>query len=423
MSDAPKDRDLVPPKTPADDLPLPAGLLLGVDAEELYLYFAESGWTVGVTTSRGNEVPAGYAHKIDRIRTDLWSLSEGSALVRQLDEALAQVPAIPSTSTREEKFQEAREAQEHLRPLFADFVTEVALRLPPEILPWYEVGVFLAQVHVCLDVLASPDAGTVEWINEEYVQELHRVASRFVISLHEAWDSTSSSSIPPVLDRSLRTLAQRLEEPHENSLDAYRVKLMCSNDVFTEMGMTHSSSNLAFLYSVARRKAETTEPEAETRDPQTEVQQRWDECHELLLAKEYEAAEHGLHALLVTARRSLGPRHHLPLMIQADLSMALMGLGRVPLCIDLALDAVDDAARLFGDRHPLTATLAQGALWKMVITDRPTREIDELFQARLKWLLNTDDAELSEDLRLVRHGVLMAAQDANNRRGAVRPEH
>ena len=406
MTDTPADRDLVPPEPLVDEPAVPDGLVLGVDVEELYCYFGESVWMYSVAMGLCIGVPAELSGKIDRIRTRLWSLPDGTTLVRQLDEALAQVPTVRPTRA---DIARLGEENTRLERLFDDVSTMVGQRLPAETQRWYQLGVALARLHLCLEILAGAPTGSFEWANEVYLRELRRVAPQFAGAFVNAMHSPSISSAPAALVRSLVIFAHDITESDHGSQDWYRTTLTHADDVFAAIGMTHSGINQLLLFAKAMNNKPVEEPAAAVPDPSVEVDRQWEQHREELFSNRLEAAEEGLRTLLVTARRALGPRHQLVYMIQADLSMALMALRRVPLCTDLALDAVDEAARHFGNRHPLTAILAHGALRMMLITGRREKEVEELFQSRLVWLFGTESGELTEELRAVRDAIVTAA--------------
>jgi hypothetical protein len=414
MTDTPMGRDLVPPVPPADEPEIPDGLVLGIDLEELYFFVGEGQRTLYVGLGLGTDIRALDANKLDRIRTVFWSLPDGAHLVRQIDDIVDQMStsvAAPTNVDRvaEETLRLEREETLRLERLLDGLMATVRQALPDDATYWYDLGVFLARLHMCLMILESPPTGFLRQSHETYLRELCRVIPEFAHAFVRLMRRSSTSSAPARLVRSLVVLARNLADFNDSMPGWYRIAREHADEVFTAIGMTHSGTNplLVIARMIDDHQDETPAqvPAAGVLDPAVELGRQQTRDREMLFSHEPGAAEEGLRSLLVTVRRTLGPRHSLVFMIQSDLSMALLALGRIPLCTELALDAADEAAFHLGDHHPITAMVAHCALRMLISTGR-TEEAVVFFHSRLAWLLAAEPEDLSEDLRIVRDVLL-----------------
>lgn len=418
MTDIPTGRDLVPPVPPSDEPDIPEGLALGIDLEEFYFFFGEGEQLLYAALGLGTGVPAPLVNKLDRIRAALWSLPDGANLVRQLDDILAQMSTSAATSADLERI---REESMHLERLLDGLMPSVRQALPDNAGYWYDLGVFLARLHLCLTIIESPPTGTMlKQSQETYLLELRRVVPLFVTTFLRLMRRPSTYSSPTPLIRSLVVLARDMTVFDQGLPDWYRTAREHADEVFTSIGTIYSGENVLFVVAGMiedhKEKSPAKEPVTEAPDPSVELSRQHSRHREALLSNAPEVAEEGLRTLLATARRRLGPYHPLVFMIQSDLSMALLALGRIPLCTELALDAADEAAFHLGDRHPVTAGVAHGTLLMLIATGR-TDEAATLFHNRLAWLLAAKPNDLSDELRMVRD-ILLPMTAADQRRAS-----
>lgn len=393
-------RDLVPPARPAADPVMPAGLMLGIDIEELYCFFGDGEREIWRGLGAGAGIQASLppvAAKLSRVRDTLLSLPDGAALVRQFDEILADA----SVSTADPaSFDEFVEETVRLERRFDALMTEVRQALPGDTGYWYDQGIFLARLHLCLLHLESATLQVAEGLHETYLEEFRRVAPLFAEAFQRLAQRPAVHSAPVPLLRALVALLRDLPEFDESSTDWFRTVRQHSDDVFTVLGITHSGKPL--ILAVAQDISDQQDKAAaDVADVAAQLTREHARYRAALFGNQPETAEEGLRTLLATARRDLGPAHWLVYWIQSDLSKALMVLGRIPLCTDLALDAVDEAALHLGDRHPVTAAMADNACRMLHITGA-REEAMTLFDSRLRWLLEAAPDDLSDELRSVR---------------------
>jgi hypothetical protein len=409
----PTDRDLVPPDFPADEPDIPDGMVLGIDLEEFYFFFGESFYLYYVGLRLGHGIPATYVNKLDRIRTTLWSLPGGADLVRQLDDILAQVPTTAQTESE-------RLGAETLKfaGLLDRLMSAVRQALPDDASYWYDLGVFLARLHLCLTILESPPTGFLRQSHDTYLLELRRVVPLFAQAYLRLMDRPSTYSAPAPLIRSLAVLAQDMVafalaqdtvDVDDGASSWYRTTREHADAAFTAVGMTYTESNmlvmLAHVMDDHQNGAEAKTPTVEPPDPVGELHLRHEQHRNTLFSHQPEAAEEGLRNLLVSARRVLGPSHPLVFMIRADLSLALLELGRVQLSAALALDNTDESVFLFGDHHAVTAAAACNTALVLMAT-APVEEVAVFIESRLAWLLAARPDDLSEELRMIRKTIL-----------------
>ncbi len=396
-------RDLVPPTQPPADPVIPPGLMLGIDIEELYFFFGDGERVILHGQGAGAGIQASLppvAAKLGRVRDQLLSLSDGADLVRQLDGILADASASTANPANPDEF--VAETS-RLERRFDALMVGVRQALPGDTGYWYEQGIFLALLHMCILHLESDTPHIVEGLRETYLAEFRRVVPLFAEAFRQITQRPSVHSTPVPLLRALVVLLRDLAEFDDSSPDGFRAVRQHSDDVFTELGMTHAGKPLilAVAQDISDRQEKAAAPAADAADVTAQLTLEHDQYRAALFSNQPAMAEEGLRTLLVTARRELGPAHWLIYWIQSDLSMALMALGRVPLCIDLALDAVDEAALNFGDRHQVTAAMAYSA-FRMLLTTGAGEQAVALFDSRLRWLLDAAPDDLSDELRYVR---------------------
>jgi hypothetical protein len=403
MTDTPMGRDLIPPVPPPDEPVTPDGFMLGIDLEELYFFVGEGfrGHQYGLGLDVGLPA-ASYTHKLDRIRTTLWSLPDGINLVRQIDDILGQISTGTNAAIDVESFREENERLEHL---LDGVLHTVRHALPDDAGHWYDLGVFLARLHMCLEILESPPIDVLKQSHETYLLELRRVLPQFVGAFIRLVQYPSTDAPPAPLARALVVLARDMAAFDHEPTNWYSIARKHADEVFTAIGMTHSGTSPLLVIARAA-DGHQDEPPAEKADPLVELGRQLAHHREVLYRNnDPEGAEEGLRTLLVTTRRTLGPDHPLVFMIQSDLSIVLLLLGRAPLCVELALDATDEAALHLGDRHPVTAAVANRTLLTLVGTGR-TEEAAMFLHSRLAWLLDAEVDNLSKELRIARDELL-----------------
>lgn len=402
MTKIPTGRDLIPPTPSIDEPDIPGGLFLGIDIEELYCHYGESFQTYQVALGVSDQTPAGSA-KHNRIRTQLWSLPEGTKLVRQLDDILAQAPAgepPPGETLR-------------IGQLLDVLMADVRTALPDDAANWYDLGVFLARLHLCLVILDSSSSKALERSRETYLRELHRVAPEFARTLLRLARQQPVATAPARLIRSLIVLAQDVVGLDEAGTGWYRKAREHADAVFAAVGMTDNGTNplLHFaevLDELGDKPDDTPDgglPPTEAPSPEEEFSRQLARHREVALSGDPKAAEEGMRILLVTARQALGPYHPLIFMIRSDLSLMLLVLRKMNLCTDFALDAADDAAIYLGEYHHVTAAVALGTL-QVLMRTASSEEIATFFGNRLTWLLTAEPDDLSEELHMVRDALV-----------------
>ena len=396
-------RDLVPPARPPADPVIPPGLMLGIDIEELYCFFGDGDRVILHGHGAGAGIQASLppvAAKLSRVRDQLLSLSAGADLVRQVDEILADASASIADPANPDEF--VAETS-RLERRFDALMAEVRQALPGDAGYWYDQGIFLARLHLCILHLESGTRHVVEGLRETYLAEFRRVAPLFATAFQQIAQRPTVHSAPVPLLRALVALLRDLSEFDDTLPDWFRTVRQHSDDVFTVLGMTHAGKPLilAVAQDISDRQEKAAAPAADVADVAAQLTREHGRYRAALFGNQPEVAEEGLRTLLVTARRELGPAHSLVYWIQSDLSMALMALGRVPLCTDLALNVVDEAALNLGDRHHVTAAMAHGAFRMLLITGAGEESV-ALFDSRLRWLLDAAPDDLSDELRYVR---------------------
>ncbi|PSL45979.1 hypothetical protein B0I31_12610 [Saccharothrix carnea] len=357
MTHTPTSRDLTPPPPPADDHAVPEALRLGIDIEELYFFFGEGERAYLIALGVGGGLPEGYANKVDRVRTGLWSLPDGAGLVHRLDDLLGPAPTTTAAGA---------EGDQSLERLFDDLMHTLRLALPDDAVPWYDLGVGLAKLHLCLEFTQSPPPEPLRELHGIYLVELRRIVPVFAHTLLRLVRHASTASAPTSLVRSISVLVDDIIAFDDGAPDWNRTTREHVDAVFTAIGMTYTESNPLLL--AVRRDAPTTDGPAP--DPVADLDRRHAACREALLGHHPEAAEECLRGLLVTARRTVGPHDPRVFLIKSDLSLALLVLGRDPLCAELALDAVTEAVAHLGKHHRVTLAVAHGALWVLRATGR-----------------------------------------------------
>jgi len=410
MTETPTNRDLAPPEPPADEPDVPTGLMLGIDIEELYFFFGEAQNVLYVAMGIGSQVPAMYRHTLNRIRAALWSLPDGTNLVRQLDDILAAQSTSTATSS---DLESVRDESTHLAELLDGLLRTVREALPDPVGRWYDLGIFLARLHLCLCILESPTNAALKRTQEIYLRELLRVVPLFARTFLHLVRPPSVSPAPTSLIRSLLVLVHDMPALEDDPPGTYRIAREHADAVFTAIGVTDPGISPLVVTVADLADRQEAEAEADATDPAVELSRQHERCSQALYTDaEPETAEEGLRSLLVTARRTLGPDHPLVFMIQSDLTMALLALGRFPLCVELALDTAEEAAVHLGARHPLTVSTGHAALRMLLIAGR-TEEAAAFFHDHLAWLLAADPDDLSEELRVVRdvlHDVMTAGE-------------
>ncbi|WP_051814389.1 hypothetical protein RFN58_33535 [Streptomyces iakyrus] len=364
--------------------------MFGIDIEELYFDFGEGHRHLKMIVGAG-QGPRLHEDKAIRVRNTMYSLPSLSTLVPRLDDLLGQEHENPATAVD----------PVHERS-FDCLMVDVRNALPGDAGFWYDTGVFLARFSLCVIIVAEPPQELPETDFEgTYRRELARVVPLLkhvllVLVSRAAWLRAS-----PALRKQLLALLRQLGDWDGGSADWCRTARARADRVFSAIGMTHSGTSILHVVSAAGaqsgRTADEPPTDAPAPDMESEFRHREKELMKALLAGEAEAVEEGLRTLVQTGRRTLGSRHPLVLLAQADLCLALHALGRVPLCVDLAYDTADEACLHFGERHALTATVSTTTWWLLHITGRAT-EAAEFKEARLAWLPATDPDELPPEL-------------------------
>ncbi|MFF8392756.1 hypothetical protein [Streptomyces sp. NPDC016172] len=364
--------------------------MFGIDIEELYFDFGEGHRRLKMIVGAG-QGPRLHEDKAIRVRNTMYSLPALSTLVPRLNDLLGQEDEEPATAVD----------PEHERA-FDRLMVDVRNALPGDAAFWYDTGVFLARFSLCVIIVAEPPPelpGTD--FEGTYRKELARVVpllARVLLGLvsRAAWLRAS-----PGLRKQLLSLLRQLGDWDGGSADWCRTARARAGRVFSAIGMTHSETSMLHVVSAAAAQLGQTADEPATDEPapdmESEFRRRERELMKTLLAGEAEAAEEGLRTLVQTGRRTLGSRHLLVLLAQANLCLALHALGRVPLCVDLAYDTADEARLHFGERHAVTATVSTTTWWLLRITGRAT-EAAQFKEARLAWLPAADPGELPPEL-------------------------
>jgi hypothetical protein len=403
------DRDLVPPSPPGPQAPPPDGLIFGIDIEELYFDFGEGHRYFKMMAGMG-QGPRLHEDKAVRVRNTMWSLPALSTLVPRLNDLLGQEFEDPAAALDPE-----------LERAFDRLMTDVRNALSGDIRLWYDTGVLLARFSLCVNVVAEPPDLPGTTFEGTYRKELVRVVpllTRVLLGLVSvaAWLRASL-----LLRKQLGSLLRHLAGWDGGSTDWCRTARERTDWVFSVIGMTHYGTSLLHVLSMAMAHSGQTADEATsdevTPDKESEFWRREGELTKALLAGEAEAAEDGLRTLVQTSRRTFGARHPLVFLAQADLCLALLALGRVPLCVDLAYDTADEARLHLGDRHPVTATVSRTTWWLLHLTGRAT-EAAEFKEARLAWLLAASPEELPPELAQLPETLA----DPPGRAGATPPE-
>ncbi|MFE8963397.1 hypothetical protein [Streptomyces iakyrus] len=364
--------------------------MFGIDIEELYFDFGEGHGRLKMIVGAGQGSRL-HEDKAIRVRNTMYSLPSLSALVPRLNDLLGQEHEDSATAVE----------PEHERS-FDRLMVDVRNALPDEAALWYDTGVFLARFSLVVIIVAEPppEVGGTDF-EGTYRKELARVVpllahALLVLVSRAAWLRAS-----PALRKQLLSLLRQLGDWDGGSADWCRTARARADRVFSAIGMTHSGTSLWHVVSTAAAQRGQTADQPAAGEPapdmESEFRHREGELMKALLAGEAEAAEEGLRTLVQTGRRTLGSRHPLVLLAQANLCLALHALGRVPLCVDLAYDTADEAGLHFGERHALTATVSTTTWWLLHLTGRTT-EAAEFEEARLAWLLAADPDELPPEL-------------------------
>lgn len=417
--DSRPDRDLVPPSPPGPQAPPPDGLIFGIDIEELYFDFGE-GHRYFKTIAGVGQGPRLHEDKAVRVRNTMWSLPALATLVPRLNDLLGQEFEDPAGALDPE-----------LERAFDRLMTDVRNVLPGDIRLWYDTGVFLARFSLCVNVVAEPPDLPGTTFEGTYRKELARVVPLLTQVLLGLVSVAAWLRASLLLRKQLGSLLRHLAGWDGGSTDWCLTARERTDRVFSVIGMTHYGTSLLHVLSTALAPSGQTADEATsdeatsdeatpdevTPDRESEFWRRERELTKALLAGEAEAAEDGLRTLVQTSRRTFGARHPLVFLAQTDLCWALLALGRVPLCVDLAYDTADEARLHLGDRHPVTATVSRTTWWLLHLTGRAT-EAAEFKGARLAWLLAADPEHLPPELAQLRETLA----DLTRRAGATPSE-
>ncbi|WP_433249275.1 hypothetical protein [Actinomadura nitritigenes] len=400
------DRDLnVPPES--DGAEPPKALVLGIDIEEIYQAFAELPAAGLAAAAPSGELPL-LDRKVRRAVATLLEMGVPALVAESLERAAAFRPAGPGL---DEPLSEAGLSLDRM-------MYEIREHLPGGSAAWYDVGVMVARVQMCHNMIV--DAGHLPGVADLYRRELSRAlpitARMLAVALRDAGDGLGhriaaaleellvvcaeedeeSAGLPPALTEVFAALgaAERhlggLHEPPELGSDD---EARSGDDARSRNGLKAET----WWRDVVARRETALSLENEGR---------------------LEEADEAFTALLLELRVSLFLAHPLCLGVQLDRCWVLAKLGQTGLAVDTAHDVACGVEYLHGPADLDAIDVQLRALrFLLEVGARPEAEL--IRTEYLGWLADASPDALEHPLRAARERLLDLTGVAAWRESAV----
>jgi hypothetical protein len=414
-------RDFEPPHQPPTARP-PWVLHLGYDLEEIYCHYAELQMMIaqGLPNEDVDRMRQLGGWVLDRLR----ELGITDDLIKVLEQALAGL-------TRQEDYRRVAsnpdwvahrarmgERLEQVMAAVEDAVEERGRR-------YYDYGVMLCRIELCAAMvriapqLPEPLANLLPDLLPMYRKELMRATA--VLQAYVTDDSPSRPRDPEQgnLDRMFDAFAQYLATWRTGDAEPDDRFLQHLGDDTHSSGFFRASGRFAPEIQPIRRP-EPQVPHERMPLPvphRTEDRERlaslWKEAQAIAQEGDLDRYLERLRLLVQACRYCLGPVHPLTLHVQLSLAAAHSMTGQTGTACLMACDVADAAWYYYGARHPFVylITIDAHSLLKLVAPDTA----QQLYDSRLKYLVETDETELGpwlhEVRRTLRQVLGMAGED------------
>jgi hypothetical protein len=371
-------------------------LLLGIDIEEVYDVFGE-----GVMIAGPGLQPAHFEmveRKAQRVRDALVDLGIAAPLVGRFEASTAGLqragdPLPPGMDLQAFDLAVMRTGRE-----ISSLMGEIRDGLRDEDAETYDLGVMLSRLDLCLRIVTtSAQTPEAERYVAVYLEELTRVVPivdemvAAVLARAEPFERSD-----PELRRSLTAVLDLLDRWDGGSANWSMATKARVDDAFAVLGVTGQAPPLA-----ASAEASDEAVTGSSTDLETQLEDLRERVYRLFLDGDLDNAERGQRLLIEDCRKTVGPAHPLTLAVRNDLALTLMVRGQGDLAADRALDVADEAEKVLGARHPVTAHEQVRTLFILMAT-KDLAECFEFSRSRLGWLEDADPRDLDPELRTVR---------------------